>query len=76
MINHPIQIRTLLHRPFRSGRLNAGDRPARAEVARQHAELPGKTGRRMEAEQRRAMAFTQRQNGFIPQTLRLLVVHF
>ena len=29
----------------------------------------------MEAEQRRAVAFTQRENSFIPQTLRLLVAH-
>ena len=29
----------------------------------------------MEAEQRGAVAFTQRENGFIPQTLRLLVAH-
>ena len=75
MLNHPIQIRTLLHWTVRTRRLNADDGPARAEVARQDAKLPGKAGRRMETEQRRAVAFAQRKKCFIPQSLRLLVAH-
>ena len=67
-----VQGSAVLHRP-RARRLNARDRPARTQVAGQDAELPGKPGGRMEAEQRRAVAFAQRQYRLVAQTLSLLV---
>ena len=59
-----IQACRRLHGAMRARRLNADNRPLWIEITREHAELPGKTGCRMETKQRRAITFTQRQNGF------------
>ena len=73
LLAHFIEVCRAHHRPFRSRRLDAGNRPARAEIAGQHAELPGKTRCRMETEQRWSVADAQRQNRIKAQALRLLI---
>ncbi len=74
MFAYRIKVFRRLHRAIRSRRLNANNRPLRTEVTRQHAKLPGETRRRMEAKQRWAMTFTQRQQRLESQTLRLFII--
>ncbi|MNE94548.1 hypothetical protein D3C80_1925290 [compost metagenome] len=57
-----IHILTQRQWAIRAWRLNAHQRPMLIDITRQHAELPGETGSRVQAEQRWAFGNAQRQH--------------
>ena len=60
-IHHLIHIFAQCQRAVRPRRLDTDQRPVLIEIARQYAELPRETGRRVQTEQRRPLGDAQRQ---------------